>query len=189
MVGERPIVKVRDVMKSPVITVLESETALKTAKLMLENNIGSVVVIDLNNKPIGIITGKDLAVRVIAKRISPSKIKNRDVMSHPVVIISPDIGLDEATKRMRKFGVDRLLVMEEGKIVGIVTSAEILEITPTLLEVVAEKTRATPIPIKSEEIPLTGYCEMCGEWSDMLTEVSGKYVCEECKVELGGGET
>lgn len=185
MVEEKSIVKVKDVMKSPVITVLDDETALKTAKLMLKNDIGSVVVVDFNNKPIGIITGKDLAVRVIAKRISPSRIKNRSIMSHPVVMVSPDIGLDEAAKRMKKFGVDRLLVMEKGKIVGIVTSAEILEITPTLLEVVAEKTRATPISVKTREIPLTGYCEICGEWSDVLTEASGKYICEECKVEFG----
>ncbi|RLG91948.1 MAG: hypothetical protein DRO36_02900 [Candidatus Hecatellales archaeon] len=185
---ERPLIKVRDVMKSPVVTVFEGDTALKTAKLMLENNIGSVVVVDLNRKPIGIITGKDLAVRVIAKKVSPSKAKNRDIMSHPVVIVSPDISLAEAAKRMKKFGVDRLLVIEEGEIVGIITSAEILEITPTLLEVAAGKTR-TAMPVRGEETPLTGYCEVCGEWSDMLTEVSGKYVCEECRAELGGEET
>ncbi|RJX15411.1 CBS domain-containing protein [Candidatus Bathyarchaeota archaeon] len=189
MSGERPMIKVRDVMKTPVITVFENENVLKTSKLMLEHNIGSVVVIDLLEKPIGIITGKDIASRVVAKSISPSKIKNREVMSHPVVIVSPNIGLDEAAKRMKKFGVDRLLVMEGGKIVGIITSAEILNITPALLEVALERLKTGSIPVKNEKISLTGYCEACGEWSDMLVEVNGKYLCEECVIELGEEET
>jgi len=186
---EKSPVKVRDVMKTPVVTIPENEPVKKTAKLMLEHNIGSVVVVDLLGKPVGIITGKDIASRIVAKSLSPLKVKNKDIMSHPVVTISPELGLDEAAVRMKKFGVDRLLVMERGKIVGIISSVEILNITPALLEAVTEIVRVSAATSRNEKVFLTGYCELCGQWSDVLVEVNGKFVCEECSAELGEGES
>ncbi|MCX8175839.1 MAG: CBS domain-containing protein [Candidatus Bathyarchaeota archaeon] len=177
---KKPVIKVCDIMKAPVVTIDENESISCVAKLMVEKNVGSVVVVDVSKKPVGIITAADIVKRVVAKNVLPSKVKSKDVMSKPVVTIFPQATVNEAITRMRNFGVKRLVVMDKGEVVGIVSSLEILNIKPKLLEVSLEKIRLGVLPTRVEGAPLTGYCESCGQWSETLFESNGKLVCEEC---------
>lgn len=177
---EEPIIKVSDVMKTPVVTIDENKPVSYAAKLMVEKNIGSVVVTDALNKPVGIITDGDIVRRVAAKNILPSKVKSKDVMSKPIATISPQATISEAIGRMRSLGVKRLVVMDKGEVVGIISSLEILNITPKILEVILEKVKLGILTPKGGNVPLTGYCESCGQWSEVLFETNGKFVCEEC---------
>ncbi|MGP3667248.1 MAG: CBS domain-containing protein [Candidatus Bathyarchaeota archaeon] len=177
---EKTVVKVCDIMKAPVVTIGENVSISGVAKLMVEKNVGSVVVVDVVKKPVGIITAADIVKRVVAKNVLPSKVKSRDVMSKPVVTIPPQATVNEAVTRMRNFGVKRLVVMDKGEIVGMVSSLEILNIKPKLLEVTLEKARLGILPSRVEGAPLAGYCEVCGQWSEALSDSNGKLVCEEC---------
>ena len=74
-IGLRSRMLVKDVMNSPVVTVEEDATANLIAILMGKHNLGCIVITNMKGKPLGIITERDLAVRVLAKNYKPDSIK------------------------------------------------------------------------------------------------------------------
>jgi signal-transduction protein with cAMP-binding, CBS, and nucleotidyltransferase domain len=107
-------------------------------------------------------------------------------MTSPLVTIDPDETLSEAARRMSQLNVRRLGVMYKGDLAGIISSKDILAVTPELLEIIQEKARierGTTVEEGSESTPSAGYCERCGSWCDDLTEVEGNLLCEDCRIE------
>ena len=187
-IGLRTRILVKDVMSSPAITVSENTTVDKTSQLMSNDRLGCIIVINKDEKALGIITESDLVKRVLAKNLQPSKITAKDVMSSPLITIDPDETLTETAKRMSKLKIQRLGVIYKRNIVGIITSKAILAITPELLENMQEKVRIQQVTDIEEEDseanPSAGYCEKCGSWSENLDEIEGSLLCEECQMEL-----
>ncbi|RLE51872.1 MAG: hypothetical protein DRJ26_05330 [Candidatus Methanomethylicota archaeon] len=74
------------------------------------------------------------------------------------------------------------MVVDEGKLVGIVTARDILKVAPEIIEILIESARIseTESTFLREEV-LAGYCDECGEWSDSLVEVDGRFLCSECR--------
>ena len=178
---------VEDVMSSPVVTVREDDTVEKVAKLMDEYSIGSVVVVRDKDEPVGVITERDIVRKVVAKDRKPSEVRAAEIMSTPLFTIEPDKDVKEAARTMGRYDIRRLIVMHKGKMVGIVSSRDILQAVPSLLDLMIEKCRAglvSPPEEEVEAVPMAGYCELCGRWSDTLIEVNGQFICEECRVEL-----
>jgi len=184
----RPRMLVKDVMSSPAVTVPENTPIDKTAQLMSNDKLGCIIVTSKDGKALGIITESDLVRRVLAKNIRPSKLTAKEVMSTPLITVDPDEELTETARRMSKLDVRRLGVIYKGNLVGIISSRDILAVTPELLENMKEKARIEREPEVEEEgsesAPLAGYCEQCGSWSDNLHEVEGTLLCEECQMEL-----
>lgn len=188
-IGIRERMLVKDVMSSPVITIEENETADKAARLMARHNVGCIVVIGKQGKPLGVVTERDLVVRVLARNNQPSKLVAKEVMSSPLITVDPDETLSEAARRMSRINIRRLGVMYKGNLVGLISSKDILAITPELLEIIQEKARIEGGKVTeeiSESPALAGYCDQCGGWSDNLEEVEGNFLCEDCKEELKG---
>ena len=186
-IGLRTRMLVKDVMSSPVITVEEDATVAEAAQLMAKGHIGCIIVTSNEEKPLGIITETDFVTRVLAKNIQPSKLTAKEVMTSPLITIDPDETLTETARRMSQLNIRRLGVTYKGNLVGIISSKDILAITPELLEIIQEKARierGTAVEEGSESTPSAGYCEQCGSWSDDLTEVEGNFLCEECRIEL-----
>lgn len=174
---------VKDVMSSPVITVSEGASAQEVAKLMRDNEIGCVIVSSRDGKPVGIITEKDLVTRVIAENIRPSEITAKEIMSAPLITIDAEKTISEAAKEMNRYDVRRLAVMYKGQLVGIITSKDILSVTPELIEIIQERVKISAGEEAEESLPLAGYCDYCGAWSDNLKEVDGAYICEDCYID------
>jgi CBS domain-containing protein len=188
-IGIRTRMLVKDVMTSPVTTVDEDATIDKAAQLMAEDHIGCILVTSKEGKPLGIITESDLVTRVLAKNIQPNKLTAKEVMTSPLITIDPDETLSEAARRMSQLNIRRLGVMYKGNLVGIISSKDILGVMPELIEIIQEKARIegrTATEEAPESVPLAGYCDNCGRWSDELTEVEGSFLCEECRIELKG---
>jgi len=188
-IGIRERILVKDVMSSPVTTIDEDETAAKAAQLMDKQNVGCIVVTSKQGKPLGIITERDLVVRVLARNNQPSKLVAKEVMTSPLITVDPDETLSEAARRMSQLNIRRLGVMYKGNLVGLISSKDILAITPELLEIIQEKARiegGKAMEAIPEAPPLAGYCDQCGHWSDNLEEVEGNFLCEDCKEELKG---
>jgi len=183
-----PDVRVKDLMRSPVRTVSDGETVDKAAQIMAEYKIGSVVVLDMAGRPIGIVTERDLVRRVLARKLSPSKVKVRDVMSSPLITVSPRATVDQAARKMGKLGIRKLVVVDRGKMVGIITSRELIEATPMFFDIIYEKLRSGVMPSRKAGERVAGYCESCGQWSESLVEVNGSFLCEDCAAEAGGEE-
>jgi CBS domain-containing protein len=184
--GIRARMLVKDVMTSPVITVNEKEPVTKVAQLIGKHDLGCIIVTGKDGKPLGIITERDLVTRVLAKNRPRYKLTAKDVMTAPLITIDPDETLSEAARRMSRLNIRRLGVMYKGELVGIISSKDILAITPELIEIMQEKAKIQGEAMAEEEgyPPMAGYCDRCAQWSDTLEEVEGSFICEDCKLEM-----
>ena len=189
-IGIRPRMLVKDVMTSPVITISETGNAQKASQLMDKNDVGCVIVASKEGKPVGIITERDMITRVLTKNTLPTSVNVKKIMTSPLLTIDPDETLTEAARKMSRLNVRRLGVIYRGNLVGLVSSKDILAVTPELLEIIQEEAKIDKEPAPGEEVPeprpLAGYCDHCGRWSDSLKETEGQLLCEECQTELQG---
>ena len=177
---DETVVTAKDVMSKPVITVKENESVVKAAQLMQKRNIGGVIVVNKEDKPLGIITERDLATRVVAKSLQPNKILVSKIMSRPLATIDGGANIREVARKMSRLEIRRLAVVSNGELQGIITSKDILRITPALIDVLSEKSRlSAPEPIRATN-KLAGYCDRCGVWSDALSQRDGDLCCDDC---------
>ena len=184
-IGVRERMLVKDVMSSPVITVNEDASVNEVSRLMEQHKIGCIIVTSKDGKPLGMITERDLVIRVLVKNAQPSKITAKEVMTLPLITVDPDETISEAARRMSQLNIRRLGIMYKGNLIGIVSSKDILAVTPELIEIIQERARIEGVA--EEEVqhpPLAGYCDQCGRWSDTIKEVEGTFLCEECRIEL-----
>ena len=188
-------ISIKEVMTSPVITVKANACIPLIAQFMDHYSIGSVIVTSNQGKSVGIITQRDLVVRILT-RISDTKLVKRilgndpshnmltagDVMSSPLAFITPDKTLVEATRIMRHQNIRRLVVVFNDKLVGIISNKDILSVTPDLIEVLREQKNIAEAPLIDfpDQLAVTGYCEQCGNWSRRLTGSNGNLLCEAC---------
>jgi CBS domain-containing protein len=176
-------VTVRDVMSSPVIEVDADGSAKEVAELMTKYKISGVVV-KKNGKPVGIVTKRDLIEKVVALDRKPSEVKVSEVMSTPLITAGPEETIEEALRRMNRMGISRLVVTYKDEVHGIISVKDILKVTPDILEIVKEQLRLRGGRVMGSEQYMEGYCDSCGEWSDMLLRVDDQYLCEDCRLEL-----
>jgi CBS domain-containing protein len=115
--------------KRPVVTVNihDNPSALDVVKLMEKYRIGSVVVVEgNNNKPVGIITERDIIKKVSAQNKTADQIAAGDIMSSPLVMIKSIDSIDTAAEAMAKNNVKRLVVLEQGgTMVGVLSVTDI----------------------------------------------------------------
>ncbi len=116
---------VKDIMIRDVKTIEMSATMAEAAKLMKKNRIGSLVVIDNNLRPIGIITERDFAYKIIAEN-KGTDMKVKDIMTRDVKTIDQDRTLKDAAKLMAAHVIKRLPVVSGGKLVGIISIEDIM---------------------------------------------------------------
>ena len=185
-IGLRPKMLVRDVMSSPVVTMDEDETSNKAAASMEMNDLGAIIVTNKAGKSIGIITERDLVIRVIAKNLKPDTIKGKEIMTTPLVTIEPEATISDAARRMTRLDIRRLGVIYKGNLVGIISSKDILGVMPELIEIYQETSRieGAAQTEEAEEVPLSGYCDRCNMYSDTLKERNGQNICDECRIEF-----
>jgi len=188
-IGLRTRMIVKDIMSSPVVTLDEDSTSNKVATLMDENDLGCVIVTNKTGKPVGIITERDLVIRVLAKNLVPDAIKAKEIMTSPLVTIQPEATISEAARRMSRMDIRRLGVVYKGNLVGLISSRDILGVMPELIEMIQERTRIEGAAeaeenMAAEETPLSGYCDSCGVFSENLKDVNGQNLCEDCRIEL-----
>ena len=142
--------QVSDVMTPGVQTVRLSDSAATAARLMRDNDVGSLPVVGEDGAPVGVITDRDLAVRLVADRRDPNETRVEELYSRELVTVAPEESLDEALQRMAEHKVRRLPVVDDGRLVGMLAQADIaLEESAKkageLLEQVSEPTLAARV--------------------------------------------
>lgn len=131
--------KVGDIMRKNVITVNEKESVVAISKLMKKNTVGSIVVTE-GKKANGIITERDIVYKVNAEGREPSKVMAKEIMSSPIIVITPEATLEEAAKAMKRHSIKRLPVINKSKeLVGILSERDIMEIFPAVIDLIEEK--------------------------------------------------
>lgn len=112
-----------------VATATPTETAGTVASRMADNNVGTVVVVSRDRKPLGILTDRDLVLRVMAPGLGPEDTSVEEIMSEPARTLDESTPIEQALGTMKGAGVRRLVVVgEEGALAGIVTVDDVLEL-------------------------------------------------------------
>lgn len=117
---------VRDIMKKKIISIDETETIKKAASMMTEAEIGSIIITK-DNIPVGILTQRDFVTKIASKEISLS-VPVSQVMTHPLLVIAPNQTVWEVAEIMRNMGIHRVAVQEGSKIIGMVTTTDLIKI-------------------------------------------------------------
>jgi CBS domain-containing protein len=168
---------VKDIMSKTPIVIKAGSTIKEAAKVMKKNSVGSLIVMQ-KERPIGIVTERDILLKVIAGDKTPAKTKIKEIMSTPVVTIGPNTDVAEAAKKMAKLNIRRLPVVQKDELQGMVTENDILRIAPTLIELTREHASIN----SGEDITSRqqGYCEICMEYSEELIRSDSGLLCPSC---------
>ena len=117
--------KIRDVMTVNPRAVDSSTTVEEAARLMKKEDVGPLPIVE-NGAVTGVLTDRDIVLRVVAEGKDPSRTDVGEIATHDLVTIDPDQTLDEAMRLMARHKVRRLPVCEEdGRLVGIVAQADV----------------------------------------------------------------
>ena len=117
--------KVREVMTSNPCTIDADKSVAYAAKMLRDEDVGVAPIVE-GDRLVGVLTDRDIAVRVVAEGRDPVQVKAREVASGDLVTLDPDQDLDEALRLMARHQVRRLPVVEEdGRVVGIVAQADV----------------------------------------------------------------
>jgi CBS domain-containing protein len=117
----------REWMTKNVITVTPDRNIQEVAKIMKDKSIGSIVVVQ-GEKPIGIITEKDMVNKICAENITPANVKVGDVMTRTLVFAHAHDSVNEISRRMSLAKIRRMPIIENDKLVGIITETDLLNI-------------------------------------------------------------
>lgn len=135
------VVLVRDVMTKNVKVVRPDSSVREVVATMNKFNIGSIVVVQ-GDRPVGIITEKDILRRIVEPCLAPEMLTARQVMTSPVIAIDENASIDEAARLMAKKGIKKLLVTRgNDQLVGILTFTDIVTKVPEMLNILEELVR------------------------------------------------
>jgi predicted transcriptional regulator len=180
-------VVVRDIMNSPVVSASPQDSVHDIAQKMKSEKIGSIIIMD-KDKPVGLVTDYDIVTQGVAKDVKPSALKASDVMQDLHTIESQE-SITEAARLLRKHGIKRLGVIYKDRLVGIISASDVIAVTPDLVDVVSEKAGMIRGELGRPAAKVSGYCDECGEWSDLLQYDEGTFICEVCRGEAAPSES
>jgi CBS domain-containing protein len=122
---EDPMILVRHVMSEEIKTAKPDMTAADAAGLMRSFDVGVVPVLDDDGRFVGLVTDRDLVLRVMADRANPTEVRLADIVTRSVVSATPDMNIGDARDLMAEHRIRRLPVMKDDKLVGILSLGDI----------------------------------------------------------------
>ncbi len=145
------LLKVEDVMVESVVTVDADCPVMKAVKIMNKNEIGCLVV-TRNRRAVGIVTERDLLSRVIAKSKNPNRTKVREIMTKPLISGQPDMDLEDATRLMFDRKIKKLPVVENGKLLGLITLTDVARFQPQMIKILKKLSDQVATPKRMEKV-------------------------------------
>ena len=116
----------RDVMTSSPVFCSPETTLDLVAKLMAQHNCGEIPIIDKTERPVGVVTDRDIVCRVVAEGMNPMAYSAQVCMSHPAVTVPETAPLDDVLTTMEKHQIRRVPVVDDGgRCVGIISQADV----------------------------------------------------------------
>lgn len=122
---------VRDLMRKNPYTVAESASIQDTARIMNDKKVSSVVILDEDNNPVGLVTERDLVRKVCINDLPTNRVTNKEIMSSPLITIDSESSATTATDLMLKNNVRHLLVIDNeskdnNQLIGIITPLDLV---------------------------------------------------------------
>ena len=179
---------VADVMTRSPVTIRPEETLFNCAKKMVRGKVGSLLLVD-KKKLVGFVSQKDILWALIKKSGRDlSKIRAADISPKKIATIKPSATLKEAMGKMNKLRFDRLPVVENGRLLGLITVRDILGFHPEVYPELEEYARIREEQEKLKRIKKVkelavvddGICEECGDRGP-LYRVNGMLMCDDCR--------
>jgi CBS domain-containing protein len=129
--AKRPIAggRVREVMTTTPRSITPGTPVVEAARLLAQQNVGSVPVVE-HDRLVGILTDRDIALRVVAEGRNPGDVAAGDIASGELATVEPEESLEEALRVMSRRQVRRLPVVEHGRLVGILAQADVARQAP-----------------------------------------------------------
>jgi CBS domain-containing protein len=115
-------------------TVHPDAAVIEAVQKMAKFDVGSIVVVDSSLRPVGIITERDVLRGIVIPRLPIDVVTALEVMSKPLISISPDVSVEQAAKLMSDKRIKKLPIVEGNKLVGIITSMDLVRTEPRLIE-------------------------------------------------------
>lgn len=128
---------VRDVMTENVRTVRPNSTITEVVRKMNKFEVGSVVVVD-GERPVGLITERDILRRVLEVTLAAEAMKAKEVMSSPLLTVDDEATVEQAARIMADRRIKKLPVVKGGKLIGIVTSTDIVRSQPKMVDLLGD---------------------------------------------------
>lgn len=116
--------KVADIMFDRLTKISSEASVLEAAQLLKKKGFGALLVIE-DTEVIGIVTSKDFVWKLVAKGGDAAKVKIKEIMSKPLVMIESEASIQSAADLLTKYGIKRLVVRENDDIVGIISTSVI----------------------------------------------------------------
>jgi CBS domain-containing protein len=182
---------VSDIMTREVITIKPDVNLLECAKKMVRKRVDSLLIVD-KKRLVGFINQKDILWALIKKsKKGLAEIKAIDISPKKIATIKPFATIKEALIKMKKLKFNRLPVLHDKELVGIVTIKDILNFQPEFYPELEEFAKIREETKKLKKIKKAkdrksaheGICEECGN-QDILFKTNGMFICESCKNSL-----
>jgi CBS domain-containing protein len=119
-------------MSNKLVTIESNVSVSEVAKIMEKNKVGSVIITK-DHKPIGIVTESDLVSKIVAQNKKPSEIYAINIISSPLVVVSPLTPVDDVAQKMIEKKIRRVVVMDVDQPLGIITVTDFVKHLHTLL--------------------------------------------------------
>lgn len=116
--------QVRDIMQKNVITIEHDKSALDAAKLITEKDISFLVIVK-DGKPIGVVTERDFVRKINSEDKQSSKVSLSEIMSYKFRWVEPTTDIEDAVQKMLNNNIRRLIVLENQKLVGVITQTDL----------------------------------------------------------------
>ncbi len=176
---------VTDIMTREPITINPHTNLLDCARKMVRKRVKFLLIVD-KKKLVGLISQKDILWALIKKsKEDLSKINAIDISPKKIATIKPLSTIEEVFKKMKKLKFEKLPVIHEGRVVGMITIKDILNFHPELYPELEEFSKIREETEKLKRIkkrdPIhEGVCEECGN-HDILHRFNGVLICESCQ--------
>jgi len=125
------VFKVEQWMNRNVITLTRDRPVVDAAELMRKHNIGCIIVVE-NEKPIGIVSERDIIRKIVARRRSPDETPVEDIMSMSIISVETGTDIKDVSTRMVQFNIKKIPVVDDNRLQGIITTSDIIKILSKL---------------------------------------------------------
>jgi CBS domain-containing protein len=123
--------RIRELIKLPPVTCALSASTMDVARRLSREGVGSVVVVDTDGAPVGIVTDRDLRRKIVAEGRDPVTTPAREIMSSPLITLPPTAFAFEAVLEMTRHRIRHVVLVEAGRLIGVVSSRDFLALQTT----------------------------------------------------------
>ncbi|MBI2085633.1 MAG: CBS domain-containing protein [Candidatus Aenigmarchaeota archaeon] len=177
-------ITVRNIMSTRVATIGIDQSVMEASQIMDRDKVNCLVVMG-GRSAVGIISDSDITRYVVSKGLDPKQTKVIEIMSSPLVFVNPNDGVEKASEILINHKINKLVVIENGNLVGIITDSDISNIKPAVKQV---KPASPGMDISFMEGMNkrpdwdrgSGFCDNCGHHEDDLVNSGEEKLCRSC---------